>query len=109
MGTLLIDRTTNQPRSVHSGRGGKSIAYDSWEAKLPPTSRLHRTAGYPPPSWQGTVSSAQHPGAALERLVHRRFVIPEEPDGLMIEERQDLRQIHACHPRSRVDPEKRVG
>ena len=35
MGTLLIDRTTNQPRSVHSGRGGSSIAQGGWEAKSP--------------------------------------------------------------------------
>jgi hypothetical protein len=35
MGTLLIDRTTNQPRSVHSGRGGSSIAHGGWEAKSP--------------------------------------------------------------------------
>src|SRR5215468_12199169 len=42
METLLRDRTTNQPRSVHSGRGGKSIAHDGWEAKSPLTSRLHR-------------------------------------------------------------------
>jgi hypothetical protein len=35
METLLRDRTTNQPRSVHSGRGGKSIAHDGWEAKSP--------------------------------------------------------------------------
>jgi hypothetical protein len=26
MGILLIDRTINQPRAVHSGHGGKSIA-----------------------------------------------------------------------------------
>jgi hypothetical protein len=102
METLLHERTTNQPRSVHSGRGGKSIAHDGWEAKSPMVSGLHhvpailahhaapavgstprqygvvlRTAGYPPPVWRGTVSSAQHPCAALERLVHSRFVIPE--------------------------------
>jgi hypothetical protein len=33
MEILLHDRTTNQPRAVHSGRGGKSIAHDGWEAK----------------------------------------------------------------------------
>ena len=33
METLLYDRTTNQPRSVHSGRGDKSIAHGDWEAK----------------------------------------------------------------------------
>ena len=37
MEILLRDRTTNQPRSVHSGRGGKSIAHDGWEAKSPMT------------------------------------------------------------------------
>jgi hypothetical protein len=78
METLLRDRTTNQPRSVHSGRGGKSIAHDGWEAKSSMASRLHRvpailahhvapavgntprqyggvlrTAAYPPPVWRG--------------------------------------------------------
>jgi hypothetical protein len=33
METLLHDRTTNQPRSVDSGHGGKSITHDGWEAK----------------------------------------------------------------------------
>jgi hypothetical protein len=49
------------------------------------------------------------PDSLLERLIHSRFVIPEESDGLRIEERQDLRQIHARYTRARVDPEKRVG
>jgi hypothetical protein len=44
MEILLCDRTTSQPRSVHSERGGKSIAHDGWEAKAPLTSRLHRIA-----------------------------------------------------------------
>src|SRR5262245_16767578 len=35
MEILLRDRTTNQPRSVYSGRGGKSIAHDGWKAKAP--------------------------------------------------------------------------
>jgi hypothetical protein len=39
METLLHERTTNQPRSVHSGRGDKSIAYDGWEAKSTVTGR----------------------------------------------------------------------
>ena len=85
MEILLRDRTTNQPRLVHSGRGGKSIAHNGWEAKSPLTGRPHRiaailaydaapavgstprhpggvlhTAGYPPPVWRGTVSGAQH-------------------------------------------------
>ena len=45
----------------------------------------------------------------LERLVHSRFVIPEELDCLVIEERQDLRQIYTRHLSDRVDPEKCVG
>ncbi len=35
MATLLIDRTTNQPRSVHSGHGDTSIAHGGWQAKSP--------------------------------------------------------------------------
>ena len=42
MGILLIDRTTNQPRSVHSGRGGTSIAHGGWEAKSPLTGDLEK-------------------------------------------------------------------
>jgi hypothetical protein len=77
MEILLRDRTTNQPQSVHSGRGGKSIAHDGWEAKSPLTSRLHRTAGYPPPVWRGTVSSAQHPRlGTLDRPAPARALPP---------------------------------
>jgi hypothetical protein len=39
MAILLRDRTSNQPRSVHSGRGDTSIAHDGWEAKAPVTAQ----------------------------------------------------------------------
>jgi hypothetical protein len=42
MGTLLINRPTNQPRSVHSGRGSSSIAHGGWEAKSPVRSDLEK-------------------------------------------------------------------
>jgi hypothetical protein len=72
METLLRDRTTNQPRSVHSGRGGKSIAHDGWEAKPPLTNRLHRiaailaydaapAAGSTPRQYGGVLRTAGYP------------------------------------------------
>ena len=42
MGTLLINRTTNQPRSVHSGRGHTSIAHGGWQAKSSVTGDLEK-------------------------------------------------------------------
>ena len=39
MEILLRDRTSNQPRSVHSEHGDKSIAHDGWEAKVPVTAQ----------------------------------------------------------------------
>src|SRR5262249_40747157 len=103
METLLHKRTTNQPRSVHSGRGDKSIAHDGWEAKS-------RSPSPWPSLSQGEGSlCASRMWSDLERLVHSRFVVPEQLDCLMIEERQDLRQIYTRHLSDRVDPEKRVG
>ena len=42
MGTLLIDRTTNQPRSVHSGYGDTSIPHGGWQARSPETGDLEK-------------------------------------------------------------------
>ena len=80
---------TGQPTSrdsVHSGRGGKSIAHAGCEAKATVIgagqlrAREQRALLFPLPEERGLTWR-------LYRLIHSRFVIPEQPDRLRIEER----------------------
>jgi hypothetical protein len=77
METLLRDRTTSQPRSVHSGRGSKSIAHDGGEAKASVTAQGCAGLDVPLAS-QGSCSFPQlfTPTLALPRLRGRGAYVP---------------------------------